>query len=120
VFNRNKAAERQARYYSRHRVRLNLKRNKVLPYIREEARIRAHLLLGNKCAVCGISDGRVLEVDHKNGGGCKERRKEHSKERNTLQLYWSIIREKEFREKLQLLCANCHKIKTWEDKNKTS
>src|SRR5687768_16611990 len=28
--------------------------------------------LGNKCAVCGIDDFRVLQVDHVNGGGRKD------------------------------------------------
>ena len=65
-------------------------------------------LYGGKCCKCGFSDWRALQMDHINGGGSKER-KEYSS--------WGY-KEKlliEDKNKYQLLCANCNKIKQYEN-----
>lgn len=63
--------------------------------------------LGGSCVQCGNSDPRVLEVDHVNGGGHK-----HVQLRGTHGVRRDILSGLLPREEVQLLCANCHRIKT--------
>lgn len=60
--------------------------------------------LGNKCKQCDFADVRALQIDHVNGGGCKE-----LKLLSTKNYYMKILRDK--RGKYQILCANCNWIK---------
>jgi hypothetical protein len=64
-------------------------------------------MLGGKCVYCGISDLRVLQIDHINGGGGKEIRK-YGPRRYKIYLARKCIG-------LQLLCANCNAIKKYEN-----
>ena len=66
--------------------------------------------LGNKCSRCSNEDWRVLQVDHVNGGGSKERR--------SLGNSASSLKKKvhENPSNYQLLCANCNWIKRYENK----
>ena len=71
------------------------------------ARVRheAIVLLGGRCAECGIDDERVLEIDHVDG------------DRPVAVSGNTIIREVArgvHLYRVQLLCANCHTIKTRE------
>jgi len=50
---------------------------------------------------CGISDLRVLQVNHKNGGGTKERR-----ETSSIPFYRSIVDGTRPRDDLDIRCAN--------------
>jgi hypothetical protein len=63
--------------------------------------------MGGQCIKCGFSDYRVLQVDHINGRGKKDRLGTH-------QLYLHILKDNLWKEKYQLLCANCNQIKRWE------
>lgn len=63
-------------------------------------RVRALMLLGGKCETCGNNDMRVLEFDHINGNGRKERAIQ-------AQVKQVFIRPSDFK----ILCANCHAIK---------
>jgi len=68
--------------------------------------------LGNQCARCGNSDRAVLQVDHIHGGGGKERldlgvTKSYRILRDRLRK-----RDHTVRDEFQILCANCHNIKT--------
>jgi hypothetical protein len=65
--------------------------------------------LGGKCVRCGIDDWRVLQIDHINGGGSKERKQVTSIDRYYKDMLLSP-------EKYQVLCANCHQIKRYEEK----
>ncbi len=69
-----------------------------------------HQYLGSKCSVCGEADPSVLQIDHIFGGGEDERRE------GLLgpALYRAILRGDRDGE-LQLMCANCHRIKSKED-----
>jgi len=68
--------------------------------------------LGGKCARCGYdADIRALELDHKNGDGYLDRKRLGSK---VYRYYFNRLDEA--REKLQVLCANCNKIKAIEEK----
>ena len=62
--------------------------------------------LGAKCLHCGNADIRVLEIDHTDGGGHRER---SSKNRIS---FWRDITSG-VRTDAQVLCANCHRIKTY-------
>ena len=78
------------------------------PWREYKARIRKLALenLGGKCVSCGISDFRVLQIDHINGGGRAELRiNPHSSAQRAA---------KGNLEGLQLLCANCNWIKRYD------
>lgn len=71
-------------------------------------------VLGNKCAKCGFSDSRALQIDHINGGGSKERKTTGT---GSAYFYKTVLEsfiKKE--QKYQLLCANCNWIKRYENK----
>lgn len=72
---------------------------------RDRKRKDAILVLGGACLSCGNSDPRVLEIDHVEGGGTADRKGGQIAILNKV-----ISGEPGF----QLLCANCHKIKTHE------
>ena len=69
--------------------------------------------LGSKCIKCGFDDIRALQIDHINGGGCKELKNfpGHGKS------YYKYVLESFLRgeNKYQLLCANCNWIKRVEN-----
>ena len=72
------------------------------------SRLRKEVIasLGGKCALCGISDERVLVIDHLKPikrVGC---------ERSGWETISRIYQGKEDMSNVQLLCANCHMIKT--------
>ena len=114
--------EYQHRFYQEHKdhineVRRQLKQRNPERYarIRRQAfkrgrnQLRRNLIekLGSKCIRCGIDDWRVLQIDHINGDGHKERKK--------CQSYTIWLRAlKEDTGKYQLLCANCNVIKARE------
>lgn len=66
-------------------------------------RLRAQALkhLGNRCKRCGISDSRVLQIDHVFGGGTAQRR---------LVSRWMFLKIvlADAAGSYQLLCANCN------------
>jgi len=69
-------------------------------------------LLGGKCTHCGFDkDVRALTLDHKNSDGSEDRKKNGSK----IARYY-ILHPEEARERLQVLCANCNKIKAIDKK----
>jgi len=60
---------------------------------------------GGKCNCCNNTNPRILQLDHINNDG-----KFHRKQINTTMYKWAI--KNKFPLNLQLLCANCHMIKT--------
>lgn|SRR3990167_5464866 len=74
---------------------------------RREVATKIISILGDKCFRCGESDKRILQVDHKNGGG----RKHYKQKGGHYQMYKEILLSVEKSEgKYQLLCANCNLI----------
>lgn len=71
-----------------------------------DLRLRVLEMLGDKCVRCGFTDKRALEIDHIHGGGGKELRRYSSS------VYKQYLLRKG--EGLQLLCANCNRIKKHE------
>ena len=70
-------------------------------------RLRLNLIreLGNVCIDCGINDPLVLQLHHKNNDGRQDRKK-HGGHAKTAYYYLTHIEEA--KQKLQMLCANCH------------
>lgn len=68
--------------------------------------------MGGKCIKCGISDTRVLQIDHINAGGSKERKERKFKYTFNKHVLVSFINGEN---KYQLLCANCNWIKRAEN-----
>lgn len=74
---------------------------------RYEQKLKVFEYYGGRCAMCGISDYRVLDIDHKNDDGHKEGR-----DRSHVQS--GLCSGKRKWEDYQLLCANCNRIKYYE------
>ncbi len=97
------------------RAHLNYKTNKARILKRQqdnriERKIALFALLGGCCKHCGFADHRALQIDHVNGGGCKDRNGVKSQ-----QHYRRVLKSVRAGEgKFQLLCANCNWIKRWE------
>ena len=68
-------------------------------------RLTAIDLLGGRCVTCENDDWRVLQFDHINDDGSEDR------ERSGSSLVLSVVNGQ--RDDIQLLCANCHQIKTY-------
>ena len=75
---------------------------------RNKLKARVFELLGDRCASCGFSDQRALQIDHVNGDGYQDRliRKMWS-----LKLYRAIVKGQVALSDYQVLCANCNWIK---------
>lgn len=66
-----------------------------------------HILNQKQCQECNESDYRILQLDHINGGGHKERNR-----LTGIKFYLHYIKNPHLIEKtFQVLCANCHIIK---------
>src|SRR5712664_2744330 len=66
-----------------------------------KVRKQAILILGGKCVKCSETDWRVLQINHKNGGGAKELREIHPQT-----FYLRIVQGLRSTEDLELMCAN--------------
>lgn len=74
-------------------------------------------VLGSECKKCGISDKRILQLDHINGGGAIDRRANST----GYTYYWRIAEKIEKGNKdFQILCANCNLISAIEKGYKKS
>lgn len=62
-------------------------------------KIAAINLLGGKCVVCHVEDMRILQVNHKNGGGTQEKR-------FGIDMYKAIVQGVRTIEDLDVRCAN--------------
>jgi hypothetical protein len=95
-----------------------LKKNPVLKRLldtrqRHRTKLKVIQLLGGKCARCGVSDPRVLQVHHRNGGGNVERREKGDKA-SGYKFYSAIIHGERPIDDLELLCANCNILAEYE------
>lgn len=62
-----------------------------------------------KCEKCGNDDYRVLEFDH------IDREAKSFNVSDAIRKGYALEKIKHEIEKCQVLCANCHRIKTWEE-----
>jgi|GEM_PF-2401918 len=93
-------------------------KNKQTNESRRKIRMKLIEALGGKCARCGFSDWRALQIDHINGGGTQERKKYVPNGKGFSYKYYNdILKRVEAGSKdYQLLCANCNQIKKYENK----
>ncbi len=102
-----KQKEYSRAYYAKNRVK---KRNAHRAY-RIEAKIKRRQLLlemlGGKCVRCGVDDPLLLDFDHIDP---KTKVKRMSQMLVWMQAWSDCVAEAK---KCQLLCANCHRIKTY-------
>jgi hypothetical protein len=70
------------------------------------------ILLDSKCMDCGLSDPRVLEFDHRPG---LEKKFTISKAVSGSTRSWALILSEIA--KCDIVCSNCHKIRTMERGN---
>ena len=70
--------------------------------------LRAQALFGGCCTVCGENDPRLLEFDHKNNDGAQHRKEIASGGRGFSLVNWILNNPVQAKDKLDLLCANCH------------
>lgn len=106
------SAIRKAKKSAHRMATTRLPSKEKLAYCREwsrKLRLAAIAALGGHCVQCGISDERVLEFDHIKP--ILRRTNGHTQKDNRID-FRRIIEGAEHG--LQLLCANCHRIKTRE------
>jgi hypothetical protein len=78
------------------------------------ARVKAIRILGGKCVVCGLDDTRILQINHKNGGGNLE-----YKAIGSGTIYRRITSDPDIRDNYDVRCANHNLLYEYErDKNK--
>lgn len=99
-YQRNK--ERFIKYAREYRIRTNYSVRR-----HQKLKLKALEVVGCgkiKCSRCGTSDIRILEINHINGGGNKERRSKVSS------YYWytSIIKGERKIDDLNILCKICN------------
>jgi hypothetical protein len=95
----------QARYRDKYRQEIRDRQRQE----RINIKIKLFSLLGDKCSQCGIKDIRVLQIDHINGNGRKDRGNLNPKD-----FYrYAFNKVKNGNKEYQLLCANCNWIKRY-------
>lgn len=68
--------------------------------------------LGGRCVKCGYKrNRRALQLDHINGDGRVDRKGRGAS------YYSRLLRTPYLHQVLQVLCANCHQIKTYKQKD---
>lgn len=109
--NRIKLLENQRKWRERNPEKAKQMGKEAMKRLLLKRKTSAYDLLGNKCNYCGISDIRVLQIDHIEGNGIKDRKTKKGYITSQTIIYKKVL---ENPEKFQLLCANCNWIKRWE------
>jgi predicted HNH restriction endonuclease len=107
------------RYYAENRERIAVKAAESHRRSMRTARYNLIQSMGGACMVCGNTDIRVLEIDHTYGGGNAHRKSKGTGAGGyTVGYYKSLLAMyTEDPKSLSLLCANCHAIKHWSERN---
>jgi len=83
---------------------------------RAKMRLKAIAALGGYCKSCNVNDVRVLEFDHIVPIQWRTNKKiKMNGQQNTNEINRLVKQGEDPKQKFQLLCANCHKIKTYEN-----
>ena len=109
----------RARYREKHREEINTRARAYYAEHSEERkayvanrkqRLKNEIFdkLGGKCTECGFGDRRALVIDHIGGGG-----RQHRKNKRGNRYYVEILEDLT---PYQLLCANCNRIKAFENR----
>lgn len=92
-------------WYFKNKERLrDTKNERVRKYRKEKRSYILEILKNSKCLNCGINDYRVLEFDHRNPEEKSFNLGDSTK--------YTLDRIKKEIDKCDILCANCHRIKT--------
>lgn len=121
-FNREKVIERNESRRKYHKIP-GLTRQQIFRYFNpkqvekelnrdKDKRLYLIAFLGGKCIKCGYNeDKRALQLDHIQGDGYLDR-----KQKGRTKIYRFYMKNlEEATKKLQVLCANCNKIKQIEE-----
>ena len=102
-------------YTASQRYNRNLRASRQRQYLR----ISAIQKLGGCCLHCGNKDMRVLEIDHIKGDADLEcTRKESSGQQERKRIRYILNTPiRELTGRYQILCSNCHRIKTYENQD---
>ncbi len=98
----------QHRDYWKHELR---QRSKLGRMMRWKAKLLVLSMLGRKCVKCGITDPRVLGLNHKNPGGLKDRRRFRDQQHG---LYRAILKGERDSADLEIRCLNCNALYEYE------
>ena len=96
------------RDWSRNKFSSEEEKNKRRKYMRDyERRLREKVikLLGGKCHYCDCNEFDALEINHKYGGGRKERPQNNRRGKS---FYLAIIKGRRTKEDLELTCRVCN------------
>lgn len=106
------ALDRKGIYCSKCARRHNLRYKKY----RQRIRIEVITRLGSRCIGCGETDIRVLQVNHKNGGGNAERRKlgKGTEGNGQFRIFLAVLRGDRPINDLDVRCANCNLLFEYE------
>lgn len=109
--NRVKLLQNSANDRKKNREKIKKRMKNYTKKVRIAVRLKLFEILGGtKCIKCKNEDARVLQFDHKNGGGRKDRKKLGDASIKFYNYY--VDHPKSAKSRLQVLCANCHVIKT--------
>lgn len=102
--NSEKIKEMRKNFYEKNKIKLLANHKKI----RQQKRIKLMNILGGiKCDQCGFDNQLALEIHHINNDGNKDR----IIFRNSLSFIIYYVKHPiKARSKLQILCANCHKL----------
>ena len=103
LLNRKRILEHDRKYNVLHR---EYRRSQSCKY-REHVRFEALRMVGRgiiRCSECGCDDIRILEINHKNGGGTKEVKGCGN------QFYLDIVKGRRVIDDLNLLCKVCNQV----------
>jgi hypothetical protein len=95
--------EHDKEYYKNHKDEYSDRARKLLWKYKTDA----FQQFGGKCRNCGNSDFRVLQINHKNGGGSKEGK-------FGIRMYMAIVKGTRNIKDIELLCANCNNVYEYE------
>ena len=108
--NRDRVNKSAAKYYK------NNKRKCIESDKKCRQKLRESIIdiYGGKCSCCGITDKRILDIDHVNNDGASDGRNGiYGKS-----LMYKIKREDYPKDKYQILCKNCNWIKEYEHRSR--
>lgn len=100
--NSSKGRKTKKKYYEYHREELNRYSKKY----NEEVYNKARMVIGKgaiKCINCGCDDKRIVEINHIDGGGCQE-----FKKNTNGTFYRAIVNGERKTDDLNLLCRLCN------------
>ena len=102
--NKEKNKKRKKEWYNKNRERILKREKERMKTIRTD--VLSHYSNETmKCALCGCDDIDILDIDHINGGGCKQRRDMNFK--NSDQLFRWLIKNN-YPPEFRVLCKNCN------------